>query len=90
MVLNFIAGETLAEKVSREKIESIYDFKQIISGVLNGMNYLHGLPEPIIQNEITQQNILLDLSGDIPQAKIIDFGFAQSFINLQKHIIKKG
>ena len=90
LVLNFIAGETLTEKISREKIESLYDLKQIISAVLNGLNYLHSLPEPIIHNEITPQNIMLDLSGDIPQAKIIDFGFARSFHQSSKAYNKEG
>jgi len=90
LVLNFIAGETLAEKISRERIESIYDLKQIISAVLNGLNYLHSLPDPIIHNEITPQNIMLDLSGDIPQAKIIDFGFARSFHQSSKAYNKEG
>jgi transitional endoplasmic reticulum ATPase len=90
LVLNFIAGETLAEKVSRERIESVYDLKQIISAVLNGLNYLHSLPEPIIHNEITPQNIMLDLSGDFPQAKIIDFGFARSFLQSSKSYNKEG
>jgi transitional endoplasmic reticulum ATPase len=90
LVLNFIAGETLAEKISREKIESVYDLKQIISAVLNGLNYLHSLPEPIIHNEITPQNIMLDLSGAIPQAKIIDFGFARSFHQSSKAYNKEG
>ena len=90
LVLNFIAGETLAEKISREKIESVYDLKQIISAVLNGLNYLHSLHEPIIHNEITPQNIMLDLSGDIPQAKIIDFGFARSFHQSSKAYYKEG
>jgi transitional endoplasmic reticulum ATPase len=90
LVLNFIAGETLAEKISREKMQSIYDIKQIISDVLNGLKYLHSLPEPIIHNEITPQNIMLDLSGDIPQAKIIDFGFARSFHKSSKLYNKEG
>ena len=90
LVLNFIAGETLAEKISRDKIESVYDLKQIISAVLNGLNYLHNLPDPIIHNEITPQNIMLDLSGDIPQAKIIDFGFARSFQQSSKAYNKEG
>ncbi len=90
LVLNFIAGETLAEKISRDKIESVYDLKQIISAVLNGLNYLHSLPEPIIHNEITPQNIMLDLSGDIPQARIIDFGFARSFHQSSKAYNKEG
>lgn len=90
LVLNFIVGETLAEKISRDKIESVYDLKQIISAVLNGLNYLHSLPDPIIHNEITPQNIMLDLAGDIPQAKIIDFGFARSFHQSSKSYNKEG
>lgn len=90
LILNFIVGETLAQKISRGKIDSAYDLKQIISAVLNGLNYLHGLPDPIIHNEITPQNIMLDLSGDIPQAKIIDFGFARSFLQSSKVFNKEG
>jgi transitional endoplasmic reticulum ATPase len=90
LVLNFIAGETLAERITREQISSVYDLKQIISAVLNGLNYLHSLPDPIIHNEITPQNVMLDLSGDIPQAKIIDFGFARSFHQSSKAFSKDG
>ena len=90
LVLNFIAGETLAEKIRREPITSIYDLKQIITGVLNGLNYLHNLSEPIIHNEITPQNIMLDLSGDTMQAKIIDFGFARSFHQSSKAFSREG
>lgn len=90
LVLNFITGETLAERITREQISSVYDLKQIISAVLNGLNYLHSLPDPIIHNEITPQNIMLDLSGDIPQAKIIDFGFARSFHQSSKSYNKDG
>ncbi|MBK9984465.1 MAG: AAA family ATPase [Saprospiraceae bacterium] len=90
LVLNFITGETLAERISREQLSSLYDLKQILSGVLNGLNYLHGLPEPIIHNEITPQNIMLDLSDDIPQARIIDFGYARSFHKSSKVYNKEG
>ena len=90
LVLNFIAGETLAERITREQISSVYDLKQIISAVLNGLNYLHSLPDPIIHNEITPQNVMLDLSGDIPLAKIIDFGFARSFHQSSKAFSKDG
>jgi transitional endoplasmic reticulum ATPase len=79
LTLNFIAGETLAERIIREQISTVYDIRQILSGVLKGLNYLHSLPEPIIHNEITPQNIILDLSGETSQAKIIDFGYARLF-----------
>jgi transitional endoplasmic reticulum ATPase len=90
LVLDFIAGETLTEKINREPISTYYDVQQIIRDVLKGLKYLHSLPEPIIHNEITPQNIMLDLSGENPQAKIIDFGFARSFHQSTKAYNKEG
>ncbi len=90
LVLNFIAGETLAERISREMFNNYYDIQSIISDVLKGLNYLHSLPEPLIHNEITPQNIMLDLSNDAPKAKIIDFGFARSFHQSTKAFNKVG
>ncbi len=90
LVLNFIAGETLADRISRETISTIYDVKQLATGILEGLNYLHNLPDPVIHNEITPHNIMLDLSGDIPQAKIIDFGYARSFHQSTKAFNKEG
>jgi transitional endoplasmic reticulum ATPase len=90
LVLTFIAGETLAERISREAFTTYYDVKEIISDVLMGLNYLHNLPEPIIHNEITPQNIMLDLSSDVLKAKVIDFGFARSFHQSSKSYNKEG
>jgi transitional endoplasmic reticulum ATPase len=89
LVLDFIAGETLAERIAREPITTVYDVKQIMSGVLNGLDYLHSLPEPIIHNEITPQNIMLDLLNDIPVANIIDFGNARLFHQSSKAYNRK-
>jgi len=90
LVLSFISGETLADRISRKTISTIYDVKQLATGILEGLNYLHNLPDPIIHNEITLQNIMLDLSSDIPQAKIIDFGYARSFHQSTKAFNKEG
>lgn len=90
LILNFIAGETLAERISRVRFENYYDIQQVVVDVLKGLNYLHNLPEPIIHNEITPQNIMLDLSGNIPKAKIIDFGYARSFHSSTKAYNKDG
>lgn len=90
VILNFIAGETLAERISREQFATYYDIQQIISDVLKGLDYLHKLPEPIIHNEITPQNIMLDLSNDVPKAKIIDFGYTRSFHQSSKTYNKVG
>ncbi len=90
LVLNFIVGETLAERISRESFANYYDVQAIISDVLKGLIYLHGLPNPVIHNEITPHNIMLDLSGGVPKAKIIDFGFARSFHQSTKAFNKAG
>jgi transitional endoplasmic reticulum ATPase len=90
LVLNFIAGETLSERISRDQLSSLYDIKQITTGILNGLDALHSLPEPIIHNEITPQNIMLDLSADIPKPIIIDFGYARSFHQSTKSFNKEG
>lgn len=90
LILNFIAGETLAETISREPYKSMYDIKHVMRGILNALSYLHSLPEPIIHNEITPQNVMIDLSGNVPEAKVIDFGFARSFHQLYKSYNKEG
>jgi transitional endoplasmic reticulum ATPase len=73
----------------REPISTIYDIRQILSGVLNALSYLHSLPEPIIHNEITPQNVMLDLSTENPAAKIIDFGYARLFLQSSETYCKE-
>jgi transitional endoplasmic reticulum ATPase len=90
LILAFISGETLAERISREPFASLYDIKQVLMGVLEGLQYMHSLKEPIIHNEITPQNIMLDLSGNVEVPKIIDFGFARSFHQSTKTYSREG
>lgn len=90
LILNFIAGETIAERISRQAFTTYYDIQQLVTDVLKGLAYLHTLPEPIIHNEITPHNIMLDLSTDIPKAVIIDFGYARSFHQSTKAYNKEG
>lgn len=77
IVFDFIAGETVAQYIAREQSCSVYNAKQIVTGVLNGLKFLHNLPRPVIHNELTIQNVMLDLSEGIAVSKIIDFGHAQ-------------
>ena len=77
IVFDFIVGETAAQKTTREQCCSVYDAKQIVLGVLNGLKFLHDLDNPVIHNEITTQNVMLDISGGVPVPKIIDFGYAR-------------
>lgn len=80
IVYDFISGETVVQKVTRDQRCSVYDAKQIVIGVLNGLKFLHNLPTPVIHNELTIENVMLDLSKGTPIPKIIDFGYAR-FLN---------
>ena len=89
-ILDFISGETLADKLKREQTINVYEAKVIISGVLNGLNYLHSLQNPIIHNDITNLNVMLDLSGNVAIPRIIDFGYARFLSQSNKDFLKEG
>jgi transitional endoplasmic reticulum ATPase len=89
-ILDFISGETLADKMTRKNTLNPYDAKDIISGVLNGLNYLHSMDNPIIHNDITNLNVMLDLSGKVAVPKIIDFGYARFLSQSNKDFLKEG
>ncbi len=90
LILDFIAGETLSEKIIRERYESLYDIKNIIIGILEGVQYLHQQANPIIHNEITLHNVMLDLTKANPKPQIIDFGYARQFHQSSKVFNKEG
>lgn len=75
-VTEFVSGETVAQRITREQRCSVYDAKQIVLTTLNILKYLHGMDTPIIHNEVTIQNLMLDLSGTLEDLKLIDFGHA--------------
>ena len=81
IVTEFISGETVAEKMGREESLTVYEAKQIAKSVLNALSFVHSLQRPIIHNEVTLQNTLIDLSGELKDAKLIDFGHAR-FLDL--------
>jgi transitional endoplasmic reticulum ATPase len=89
-ILDFISGETLADKMKREQTFNPYEAKDIILGVLNGLNYLHNQQNPIIHNDITNLNVMLDLSGQVSVPKIIDFGYARFLSQSHKDFQKDG
>lgn len=89
-ILDFISGETLAEKLKREQSINPYEAKDVILGVLNGLNYLHSLDKPIIHNDISNLNVMLDLSGKVSLPKIIDFGYARFLSQSNKEFLKEG
>lgn len=81
IVTNFISGETVAQKMGREETLTVYEAKEIAKSVLKALSYIHSLERPIIHNEVTLQNTMLDLGGELQNAKLIDFGHAR-FLDL--------
>ena len=89
-VLEFVSGETTAERMKREQTLPAFEAKQIISGVLEGLSYLHNQSPAIIHNDITNLNVMLDLSKDVEVSKIIDFGYARYLNQPLKSFNKEG
>ena len=86
IVYDFISGETLAQKTGREQGCSVYQAKQYVLGVLEGVKFLHNLPNPVIHNELTTENVMLDMKDNMP--KIIDFGYAR-FVSQSRNAFQK-
>ena len=80
LVSEFVSGETLSQKIIRDKDISVYEIKTITKAVLSALSFLHRQPIPIIHNDVTIQNVLLNLTGDLKDLKLIDFGHAR-FLN---------
>ena len=78
IVNDFVNNETIAESIERGREYSVYEIKTIAKALLSALSYLHSLPRPVIHNEITIQNVILDLKSDnLNDVKLIDFGYAR-------------
>ena len=80
IVNNFVSGETLAQMIAREGSLSVYDTKLVAKALLSALGYLHSLEVPVIHNEVTVQNTMMNLVGGVSDLKLIDFGNAR-FLN---------
>ena len=82
LVTEFISGETLSQRIIRAGALDVYEIKQVVKSVLSALDYLHSLSLPVIHNEVTIQNVMLNLVGGLQELKLIDFGHA-SYLNRQ-------
>lgn len=80
IVTEFVSGETLDKRLVRDGDLSVYEIKQVARALLSALQHLHSQPTPIIHNEVSIQNLMLDLSGTLEDLKLIDFGYAR-FLN---------
>ena len=79
-VTEFVSGETLSQRIIRDDEISVYEIKTITKAVLSALSFLHSQPIPVIHNEVTIQNVFLNLVGELQDLKLIDFGYAR-FLN---------
>jgi transitional endoplasmic reticulum ATPase len=77
IVTNFISGETVAQRMARKQGCSVYEAKRIIIAVLKAVAYMHEAEHPVIHNELTVQNVMIDMSGREEVARVIGFGYAR-------------
>ena len=79
-VTEFVSGETLSQRIIRDDEISVYEIKTIAKMVLSALSFLHSQSIPVIHNEVTIQNVFLNLVGELQDLKLIDFGYAR-FLN---------
>jgi transitional endoplasmic reticulum ATPase len=77
IITEYVRGENLDRHIYRNGLPSLQEIRQIMTGVLSALDYLHTLHRPIIHNEVTVENILLDSVGNLNKLKLIDFGAAR-------------
>jgi transitional endoplasmic reticulum ATPase len=81
IVLDFISGETLQDKLEREGVFSQYSAVSIIIDLLETLDKLHYHPKTIIHNNIRPNSIFFDYSERIEKPILQNFGFARFLTN---------
>lgn len=76
-VVKFISGETLQERIDREGKPTLALVTEMMRKIMNAVQYLHSMENPIIHADITPLNIMLDLSSGHLEPVLIDFGLAK-------------
>ena len=77
IVTEYVKGENLNDRLYRGAALSPMEVRQVMSALLSAINFIHTLDRPVIHNEITVENILLDIVGNLNNLKLIDFGAAR-------------
>lgn len=67
LITDFISGESLLDKLKREGILNPYNAISIAINLLETIDYLHNIDDPIIHNDISLENVILSyLNGENP------------------------
>ncbi len=74
LVMEYIEGETLAERLRRKPI-SFQETVALVIPVCETLSYLHEQEPPIVFRDVKPSNIMITKQG---QVKLIDFGIARN------------
>ena len=74
IVTEYVRGENLNDRLYRAGSLSPLEIRQVMIALLSAIDFIHTLKRPVIHNEITVENILLDTVGNLNNLKLIDFG----------------
>lgn len=65
VVTEYVKGENLNDRLYRGGTLSPMEIRQVMSALLSAINFIHTLERPVIHNEITVENIMLDTVGNL-------------------------
>lgn len=77
IVTEYVKGENLNDRLHRSGTLSPMEIRQVMVALLSAINFIHTLNRPVIHNEVTVENIMLDTVGNLNNLKLIDFGAAR-------------
>jgi len=77
IILDFISGETLQDKLERDGAFSEYAAVPLIIYLLEILRSLHNSSNSIIHNNINMNSIYLDYSNNAEKPIVTEFGFAR-------------
>lgn len=77
VVQHFISGESIADKMGRDSVLSVYEAKRIALAVLSQLSILHSFDNPIIYNGICPRNIMIDMTLEPYPVKLVGFGHSR-------------
>ena len=86
LIMDFVSGETLKDKLKRDGIFSPYVITNFIEELLTSLEYLHNLSGTIIHNNINIDTVWIDYSENYEKPVLSDFNSARYVSNSSKSI----
>ena len=87
--MEFVSGETLAQRLKREIRLTIDESLRLQRDILTALRLVHEHNPPIVHRDISPDNILLDYSVEPYKATLTDFGLARS-VDQISHLLGAG